>query len=80
MACACGVCGKLYNFEERPARIGNFNSRTNVMFFIRRDGAGRPYLNDIQACPECADKVYKYIQTMNSGADTPEFIFSEHAS
>lgn len=80
MANACDCCGKLYNLEDRAVRIGSVSVRTNVQFYIRRDGSGRPYLNAIDLCPDCADKVYKYIHRMNSEVDKPEYIRSGDSS
>lgn len=78
---SCSICGRLYNLEERGFRIrGDLGIRTSVMFFIRSDGAGRKYPEDIQACPECSDKVYTYIKTMNSEVEVPEYIPSGHSS
>ena len=79
-ATTCDICGKLYNLEERPVSIHKFGTRTSVQFFIRRDGAGRPYLKAIDTCPECADKVFKFVQAMQSDMENPEYIPSEYSS
>ena len=76
MANACDICGKLYNYEPRVVRGKKGSADTNVMIFVRRDGAGRPYIHDILCCPDCADKVYRYIQTMNTDEVPPEFIYN----
>lgn len=80
MATACDICGKLYNIEDRSVKFYSFSTRTSVLFFIRRDGAGRKLLEAFDICPECADKVYKYIRTMNSEVEMPEYIPSGHSS